>query len=432
MVAPAVVLASVLVWVAGQSDPAPSTVDGPGAAPDRDGSDPSSELPAGPPGTDEPATVGTDRPEPGEQTRSEDPDPDPDGPSQPEDRGPRESSGSTREIEPAQAMDPPAVGFHDETRTVLLFDDGYEGALAVDLDTWQLQRVPLPGQRPGDQTVRLSRLGDRVVVGWEEIWTGIPGRPQSARQLGRATVFVPHADPQAVWLIDYAGGGVGVGSSTWTLVDAAGTELVIVPSVPAGLIPVRGVPGGLVVATPNGTLVYDLEQDRLVDTPIGSTARVAGAARDRVVWCDGDPCERLVVTDPGGRRVATIGSGEQFAPRLVWVSPDGDRFAAWARVEVGTGVDFRLRAYRTDDGERLADIQVPLGELFGDWTDDGGQFFAWIPPQAAGAPANLYRWSGGNDIERLPVADHGVRDVSSFLALSSDRFRRGGTQRWCC
>lgn len=408
----AVGLVSVLVWFAGQPEvaaPTATTADDPVTLPEAGGADPPTDRSSGPAASDEPAT-----PAPGE--------PDADAVPAPDDLDEDEPPGSAGEPGPTGAVDPPPEGFRDETGTVLLFDDGYAGALAVDLDTWQRQEIALPGQRPGDQPFRLWPLGDRVVVGWEEIWTLEPGRPESARQLGQATIFVPHADPQAVWLIDYEGGSLATGTSTWTLVDATGTELVTVRSVPGGLTPVRGVPDGLVVATPNGTLVYDLDEERFIDTPIGESARVASVAGDRVVWCDTGRCERLVITDPVGQQVATIGSGERFAPSLVWVSPDGERLAAWVRVEVGAGVDIRLRIYRTGDGERLADTQVSLGALFGDWTEDGQQFFAWTRPQTAGAPAELFRWSGGGDIEVLPVDDHGIREVAGFLALPADRF----------
>lgn len=75
-----------------------------------------------------------------------------------------------------------------------------------------------------------------------------------------------------------------------------------------------------------------------MDNPVGPQARVADVIRDRAVWCDGDPCEQL---------------------------------AAGVRVQVGDGVDLRLRVYRTEDGALLADTQLMLGELYGDWTADG-------------------------------------------------------------
>lgn len=404
-----VALASVVSWVASRSEVPAPTADDPVTMPETDGADGSPGRPSAPrpeePTAPEPDARDTEQP-----------------PTPAEEADPPDEGEPAEEGEPPEKVGPPSEGFRDETGTVLLFDDGNEGALAVDLDTWRRERIALPGQRPGDQPVRLARLGARVVVGWETIWAVVPGRPTAARQLGEATIFVPHADPEAVWLIDYAGAGVGVGTSSWTLVDTVGTELAMVPSAPAGLLPVRGVPGGLVVSTPNGTLVYDLAEDRFVDTPLGSTARVAGVGGDRIAWCEGERCERLVITDAGGRRVAAIGTGERFTPSLVWVSPDGQRLAAWAWVQVGAGIDLRLRIYRTADGERVADTQVSLGQLFGDWTTDGRQFFAWTRPQSPGAPADLFRWSGGADIERLPVDDHGIRDVASFLALPSDGF----------
>jgi hypothetical protein len=315
-------------------------------------------------------------------------------------------------------------GFRDATGTVLLFDDGGDGALMVDLDTWERRRLELPGQRAGDQPFRLWKLGGWVVVGWEEVWAVAPGEPERARQLGEATVFLPDAEPDALWLIDYHGGGVGTGHSTWTLVDASGTAMAEVSSMPVGLFPVRGVPGGLAVEAPNGTVVYDLEQDRLVDNPVGPDAWVADVTRDRVVWCDDDPCKQLVLTDADATVVTTVGSGEEFHPNQVWLSPEGDRLAAGVRVPVGGAVDLRLRIYRVDDGALLADAQLMLGGLYGDWTADGRQFFAWnhFPHQGPPAPANIHRWSGRDDIEQVAVGEHGIRDVYDFVSFPSSAF----------
>ena len=314
--------------------------------------------------------------------------------------------------------DAPEEGFADKTGTVLLFDDGHGGALAVDLDTWQRRPVELLGQQPGDQPFRLGRLGERVVVGWGEIWAALPDQSDTAEMLGEATVFLPHVGTESLWLVDYAGRRVGQGTSTWTLIDASGEELAEVPTVPAGLLPVRGVPGGLAVQSDDGLLIYDLEQQRLVANPTGSSARLADVTPQQAAWCEADPCSQLLLTDEDGELLTTIEDEVTFDPDQVWVEPGGDRVAAGVRVEVDDAVDLRLRVYGTEDGERVADTQIALGSLFGDWTTDG-QFFAWNHmPGTAGGPAILHRWVGG-DIEQVSVGEHGIRDVHDFIAMPS-------------
>lgn len=98
---------------------------------------------------------------------------------------PSEETALSEAGEPGQVEEPvvPPEGFAAATGTVLLFDDGGDGGLLVDLDTWERQRVDLPGQRAGDQPFRLWQLGGWVEVGWEEIWAVVPGEPERARQV---------------------------------------------------------------------------------------------------------------------------------------------------------------------------------------------------------------------------------------------------------
>ena len=97
--------------------------------------------------------------------------------------------------------------------------------------------------------------------------------------------------------------------------------------------------------------------------------------------------------------------------------PRESKLAAGVGIQVGEGVDFRLRIYRTEDGEQLADTQLALGGMFGDWTADGRQFFAWnhVAHQGQSAPASLYRWAGRDDIEQVELSEHGIRDVYDFV-----------------
>lgn len=329
---------------------------------------------------------------------------------------PRAPSEPVRPVVPTPRVAPGPVGFDGVTGTVLVFDDGLSGALALDLDTGDQQRIELRGQRPGDQPYRLHRMGSWLVVGVGEIWAVAPGSDQPPRSLGEATIFLPAAEADQLWFIDHA----GASGFTATLVDPSGEELH--QAVLEGDVqPIRGVPGGLALRREDGALVvYDLAEGRVRSYLAGSEpTRLGAVTRDRVVWCDEDPCRRLRLSDGTGELVTTIGSGEAaFDVAETWLSPDGSRLAAVVWVPVDGGVDRRLRIHRTEDGGLLADTQLPLGEARGDWTVDGAQFLSWLNlPGTDGAPALLGRWAGGGEIELVDVSSLGLSGLHGFVAL---------------
>jgi hypothetical protein len=327
---------------------------------------------------------------------------------------------------PFPSVDRGSAMFSEPTGTVLLFDDGLEGALAVHLDTGERRRVHLEGQRPGDQPFRLWRLGRELVVGWGEVHVVTPADGAS-RHLASATVFLPAAAPDQLWLIDDRGGGVGQGGSTWTLVDAAGDRVAQVQG--EGLEPVRGVPGGMAVRSPDGGLLrYDVATERLTDFSGDEEARftdisgdeeawVADASSGRFVWCAA-ACAHLNVSDASGGQVATIGrAGETFAADRVWLAPDGTVLAAVVRVHDGGAVHLRLRVYDVDSGTVRADTHTVLGRAHGAWTEDSIQFFSWVHEGADGTPTVLGRWAGG-DIEQVSPSE--IIGVYGFVGLPEE------------
>jgi hypothetical protein len=304
--------------------------------------------------------------------------------------------------------------FSEPTGTVLLFDGGGETALAVHLDTSSRRRVPLDGQRAGDQPFRLWQLDGEVVVGWGEVYAVTPA-DGSSRHLASATVFLPAAAPGQLWLVADAGA-----AATWTLIDTSGEMLHRVEMPVGGLDPVRGLPGGLAVRTPSGGLVrYDMETQQLTDISGEPGTWIGDVTPDGFAWCPTDPCERLHITDVGGTpRTGFPGAGAAFFPGSVWLSPDGSHLAAVVRVDGGDAVDFRLRVYDVNQSQLRADAQTILGSAYGQWTDDGEQFFSWVnAPGGRDAPVVLSRWAGGEDIEQVDVGELGITGVYSFVAL---------------
>lgn len=333
--------------------------------------------------------------------------------------------GGSDEPGTAPATVPVGPVFADPTGTVLFFDDGTTGAVALHLDTGATERLELPGQRPDDRPYRLWRVGEQLVAGSDRVVLVAPGPEGAARTLGDATFFLPAADPEQLWLIDRDDAEAPGG--TWTLVPASGQVVTTVEAI-AGYEPIRGVPGGLAVRDATGRLWrYDLAGEVLVEALGGPTRSWIGdVVRSQVAWCTGDPCRTLTIAAADGAEPVGIGGDETFSEGEVWLSPDGDQVAAVVLAPAGDGpaLERRLRIRRTVTGELLADTPVPLGRTSGSWTVDGRQFFAWIHAVGAGtdAPAVLARWSG-TAIELADARAVGVEDVLDVVALPSTAVR---------
>lgn len=306
--------------------------------------------------------------------------------------------------------------FLTPTGSALVFDDGHSGAVTVDLDSGWSRWVRLP-QRPGDQPYRISRLGDRVVVGWGEIHAVHLAPDGVSRHLADATLFVPAADPGQLWLIDWDGGRIGLGEVTWTLVDETGSTLHAVTDHDDVEV-LRGVPGGLAVRAPSGHVAtYDLATGRLLPLPSEDALALLDVAREHVVWCS-DPCRRLVVSDREGEVVSSVGGEHVRHVDGSWIAPDGGVLVTAMMTELSDGaVDRRLVVHRTDTGAVVADTGLPLGAIRGSWSADGEQFF-WSLASAQG-PQQLGRWRAGLGIEQVDVRPH-LDGLGDFVVLPAD------------
>lgn len=274
--------------------------------------------------------------------------------------------------------------------TVLVFDDGRDGAVTVDFDEGVLERSVLPGQRPGERPFRLVRLNQRLVVGSDRVWAVRPGS-HTSQQLGTATTFVPDARPDRLWLVDDPNGSDAAGAPIWTLIDDRGTVLHRTVG-REGMVAVRGVPDGLALATEHGLKVYDVRTRRIffyVGAPHGRIGDVAG---HRVAWCR-PGCHRLTVTS-GDHDPATVGADEilAFESGSVWLSPDGAHVAAVTdAVAPGTGHIRQVLVFDVDAGDVRARRRLPAGDVHGSWSLDGRQFFYAVAPDSDRIQLGRYR-----------------------------------------
>lgn len=297
---------------------------------------------------------------------------------------------------PADAQSWP-IELNQWTETVLLLDDGQDGVFAVDLDSGEVVHVDLPGQRVGDQPFRLWQMGGWTVAGWGEIFATTPGSDQEPRKLADATVFLPAAEPDQLWVIDNG----DPGASAWTLIDGSGEPLA--PPAAGSEQPIRGVPGGLALRRADGGLAkYDLEQQQVVDYLGDGTAHIADVTRHRVVWCE-EPCAELTVSHADGRPVAVFDDAARFMPGSTWLSDDGQFLAAAVGVSTDAGVeDHRIRLYRVETGQLLFEDSVPLAQVYGDWSD-AGRFFFWVKLLDDTSAPVMFGWWSGSLFEHFPI-----------------------------
>jgi hypothetical protein len=254
--------------------------------------------------------------------------------------------------------------FEEATGTTLLFDDGYDGITAIDLDRGVVTRRVIEGQRAGDQPYRLLRVGNSLIVGWGEIWAApLSGAP--AHKLADATIVLPASEPGSVWVADYPGGCTGCGEPTFRRVRLDGSVVAEGHSTDRLAPPLIGIPGGLARQSSNG---LDLWRPSTGTTGhLGNAPAFTHDVRgSRLAWCD-SPCTSLHVTDLANNddRESPIG-GEVVSARF---SPDGTRLAVTSARRV-TLVDASSGhgVIVFDDG-RLGD-RPQVG-----WSPDGSQLF---------------------------------------------------------
>ena len=219
--------------------------------------------------------------------------------------------------------------FSDRTGTVLVFDDGYDGVLAVDLDHRVAARQIVQGQRAGDQPWRLTRVGGFLVVGWGDIWANpLPGGP--SRLLARATISLPAAEPNRVWVIDYPDEGQPA-TPTLREVDLSGKVVLEGKGLdPQQGFPTIGIPGGVAYGTDHGIALWDAATDGIVRRLGSQQAYAVGVSGDLLAWCESG-CRQFHLTNLSGPdRVIALPPGAAAFGRQVSFSPDGKLMAAVA------------------------------------------------------------------------------------------------------
>ena len=265
------------------------------------------------------------------------------------------------------AIPPTGPLFGDETGHVLLFDDGIDGVLALDPDARIGSRSVIDGQREGDQPYRMHRVADTLVVGWGTVY-GTDLVTGESRLLGNATIFVPAAEPDRVWLIEWPGGSVGLGDPRVWQVDAQGRQITEPISLGFDGMPTIGVPGGLALTTDVGIRLW-YPEGGVSDEVLGSDYAVVAASNEtHLAYCTTQECLEVEVLEfQSGERVTISHPDHRFYFIEAQFSPDGT-----------------LIALAVEDGVLVADVatgtadKIVLGGTpprLTNWSPDGRMLF---------------------------------------------------------
>jgi DNA-binding beta-propeller fold protein YncE len=309
--------------------------------------------------------------------------------------------------------------FSEPTGSVLISDDGLGGAQIIDLDERRVVRRVLEGQAAGDQPFRLTPFGDEFLVGWGEIYSWDP-RTASSRLVADSTIYVPAAEPDRVWLVDWSDGTIGLGANTYRYMTTDGTTLyeglptAVADAGDENWFPERGVPDGLVFQTDQGLAIWDAATDAVTTTfDIGSPGVTTDVHGDQIAWYDGQRTTLHLSTTDGTDTVIEPPAEAAFAIDSATFSPDGSTLAV---ALAGSG-DHALMLIDTTDHTTSTIRGTPLAHDWAGrigWGPDSDQLFI-IENTYRQYRTHLGRWaSGAEAIEYATLPFGGVITVQAL------------------
>lgn len=305
----------------------------------------------------------------------------------------------------------------------LVFAQSMPWALAFDNGTCCVKTVTLDGAgshlvnigtQGGDQPFRLTLHDGQLVVSWGDIYAYDIATGTSTL-LAEATFHVPASDPSNVWMIGSPGPRISAAApEVWEVDVTTGqsTEPKLLES--DGFV-ARGIPGGLVLDSDDGILLWDYESGEVVDSFGEGLSIVSDVTEDgRIAWCS-EPCSEMVVTSlaDGGQ---TVYLRPDDAPHPYGIgaarfSHDGRYLAAPAGNEV--------MLINTVTGEIRPTITFPdqtAPHLYVAWAPNNVDLFAADYSYGA-AESVIGHYSLADDTAEVTTLPHG--GTLSFVVLPS-------------
>jgi hypothetical protein len=259
--------------------------------------------------------------------------------------------------------------FPEKTGVVLLLSDAIDGVTAIDLDGRKAGRRVITGERAGDQEFRITTTGDHLVVGWGEIYA-FPLSRGPSRKIADATIYIPAAEPDQVWTVTWDGERIGVGASTVRRITTDGDVTFSSDALDTVVAaPVLGVPGGLVVRTPEGLAIWNAATATI--GPILGPGRAVASSTSNgrsLAWCDNTCADLHVVplAHPGPPTAAHAGQQQ------VALANDNHRLA-YLRPDTAGGSELVVLDIQTGSETTIAKGLAQYGSIA--WSADSNQLF---------------------------------------------------------
>ena len=304
-----------------------------------------------------------------------------------------------------------------DTPWTLIFDDGLDGVVVLDPNDPIGESSRVKGQRPGDQPYRLEFVDGHLIVGWEEIYAVDIASGESTL-IGEATIFVPAAESDRAWLIDYSGGRIGSGGLQVWQVSVFGEVLTTPVEIETSGFPAIGIPGGLAIESDSGISILDPARGSVVELGSGASfiSDVTVGRGSALAWCS-DPCDEFHVTElisDVDQVFSHPGQRLRFVARSARFSGDGRYLAA--PTESGDVVVFDREtgrayvAFGTPDS-RPASIR---------WPPSGLELFASVSSQDGLSTTLAYHRLGTGRPETFQVS---LTLGSTFVVVTEDEAR---------
>jgi hypothetical protein len=271
----------------------------------------------------------------------------------------------------------PAEGplFGEPTGILLLLDDGIDGLTTVDLDRRLAGRSVVEGQRAGDETYSTIRVGNKLVVGWAEPHA-VDILTRQAVSLGHATVFVPAAETNRVWMVD-SGSSIGQRQTeVWQVDVATGQALQEPIPLEAEGGPEIGILNGLALQTEEGMSLWHMQSNEVTALEADGPGFAHDSHGDQLVWCSSD-CTELSLTNTSlqDNEHLDLPAPYETVVGRSQISPNG-RYLAALLGDAGEGVGRAIWILDRESGASYLVYDNETAVDFLTWSPDGDQLFA--------------------------------------------------------